>query len=178
MSSTMKSSAAGANLYTPLTLRLYDFWVLNITNTYGWRCPTNTVLLPFFQQNLNNNHLDVGVGTGYYLAESTVPPTTKVTLCDLNAHSLSAAEARFGREDTACLLHDIFKPLPTEERFESISMFYLLHCLPGPTSRKTAVFSTLKKNLTDDGVLYGATVLAKGVHHNWMGRVLMWWYNR
>jgi hypothetical protein len=63
-------SSKGAKVYTPLSLRLYDWWVLNLSNRYAWRCKTESVLLEHFQQYIGVRHLEVGVGTGYYLAKS------------------------------------------------------------------------------------------------------------
>ena len=68
------SSAAGAAVYSPLTLALYDVWVLAISNRYAWRCLTRSVLLPFFQAQVRDRHLDIGMGTGYYLANAQLPP--------------------------------------------------------------------------------------------------------
>ncbi|EGP1514729.1 SAM-dependent methyltransferase, partial [Salmonella enterica] len=33
---------SGAKVYNPFTLSLYDWWVLNISNKYAWKCPTDT----------------------------------------------------------------------------------------------------------------------------------------
>ena len=55
---------------------------------------------------------------------------------------------------------------------------YLLHCLPGPPERKAAIFGQLKDNLEKDGVLFGSTILGKGVKHNWIGNMLMHVYNK
>lgn len=79
---------------------------------------------------------------------------------------------------TECLLHDIFEPLPTRKEFGSISLMYLLHCMPGMPEEKAAIFGHLKNNLEKGGVLFGATVLGKGVEHNWAGRYLMDIYNK
>jgi hypothetical protein len=76
------TSAAGAAIYNPLILFLYDFWVLYISNTWAWGCSTKSVLRPFFDKHLKRRHLDIGVGTGYYL--QNLPPTTQLTLVDLN----------------------------------------------------------------------------------------------
>ena len=57
-------------------------------------------------------------------------------------------------------------------------MIYLLHCMPGPPKRKAAIFGNLKKNLKEGGLIFGATVLGKGVEHNWAGRLLMDFYNK
>jgi hypothetical protein len=187
------STAAGAAIYKPSTLKLYDLVVLTISNTNAWRCPTTTTLLPFFTQNLSQNHLDIGVGTGYYLrqaiASGDITEASKITLADLNPSTLEAAqgELRAGAGVEATSLQcDIMSPLPLPSpgseplKFDSISLFYLLHCMPGPPAAKASIFSHLKNNLTAEGVLYGATILGKGegVRHNWLGSCLMWVYNR
>jgi SAM-dependent methyltransferase len=172
------SSAAGAAVYSPLTLALYDAWVLGISNRYAWRCPTREVLLPFFRANVRARHLDVGVGTGYYPAKALLPADTQVTLLDLNPSSLEAARRRIGRASTRTLQHDVMKPIPGNERFDSISLFYLLHCLPGPLQAKAAIFGNLKHNLQPGGVLFGATILGDEADHNGFGRKLMAVYNK
>jgi SAM-dependent methyltransferase len=174
------SSEAGAAVYSPLTLKLYDAWVLGISNRFAWQCPTRDVLQPFFDRNVGARHLDVGVGTGYYLANAGLPDTTQVTLLDLNPSSLEAAKQRFGRVDTQTLQHDVFVPLGTEQhgRYDSISLFYLLHCLPGTMADKGAVFANLKPCLKPDGVLFGATILGDAAGHNGFGRKLIEVYNK
>jgi hypothetical protein len=64
------------------------------------------------------------------------------------------------------------------KRFDSISLFYLLHCLPGSFASKEVVFANLKRHLATDGVLYGATILGDETGHNLLGRTLMKVYNR
>lgn len=174
------SSEAGAAVYSPLTLKLYDAWVLGISNRFAWQCPTREVLQPFFDRHVGANHLDVGVGTGYYLANAGLPDTTQVTLLDLNPSSLEAAKQRFGRADTQTLQHDVFVPLGAEHvgRYDSISLFYLLHCLPGAMTDKAAVFANLKHCLKPDGVLFGATILGDAAGHNGFGRKLIEVYNK
>ncbi len=186
-------TAAGAAIYQPLALKIYDIWVLQFSNTYAWRCPTATTLLPFFTENLSQNHLDIGVGTGYYLrqaiASGALTEDSKVTLLDLNPNSLDAASKQLedGAGIEAQTLHwDVMRPLPVLSaeaplmKFDSVSLFYLLHCMPGPLSAKTSIFAHLKNNLSPDGVLYGATILGKSerIRHNIIGRFLMWLYNR
>lgn len=172
------SSAAGAAVYSPLTLALYDTWVLGISNRHAWRCPTQTVLLPFFRANVRPRHLDIGVGTGYYLAKTPLSSQTQITLLDLNPSSLDAAKRRIARPGTRTIQHDVFKPIPGDERFDSISLFYLLHCLPGPLETKAAIFGHLKHNLQPGGVLFGATILGDEAGHNAFGRKLMAVYNK
>ena len=183
MTSTKPNSTpdptAGASVYSiPLLRYLYDFFVTYISSTYIWRCPTISTQLPFFQSHVSANHLDIGVGSGYYLAKAQLPKDSTITLCDLNSNSLATARKRIPRVKTVCMQHDVFGPLPTREKFGSISLMYLIHCLPGPPERKAAIFGHLKGNLREDGVLFGTTVLGKGVEHNWAGRTLLGLYNR
>lgn len=173
-------SSKGAKVYTPLSLRLYDWWVLNLSNRYAWRCKTEPILLEHFQQHIGVRHLDVGVGTGYYLAKS-LHKTRYITLLDLNPNSLKSAENRVGSERIAeCIEHDVFIPLPErlEGNYDSVSMFYLLHCLPGDMVVKSAIIGNVASTLKVSGTLYGATILGKGVEHNTFGRKLMSIYNK
>ena len=174
------TTEAGAAVYSPLTLKLYDAWVLGISNRWAWQCPTRQVLLPFFRRHAGFRHMDVGVGTGYYLVNGQLPKSTSVTLLDLNASSLEAAGERLGRASTRVIQHDVFQPLPADQlgQHDSISLFYLLHCLPGTMLDKAHVFANLKHGLADCGVLYGATILGDEARHNGFGRKLMDVYNK
>lgn len=120
------------------------------------------------------------MGTGYYPANAALPASTRLTLLDLNAASLDAAQRRLGRATTQQIQHDVLTPLPTRagKDFDAVSMFYLLHCLPGKMARKAAVSGHLKSRLAEGGVLYGATILGKEAGHNGFGRRLMALYNR
>jgi SAM-dependent methyltransferase len=173
------SNAPSAAVYSPLVLKLYDWWVLGVSNRLAWECPTASVLLPFFREHMGARHLDVGVGTGYYLERAGIAPGAELTLLDLNENSLRAAAARSGVAATA-VRHDVTQPLPPgmHARFDSISMFYLLHCLPGSMLEKEAAIAGLKAGLAPGGVMYGATILGDAAGHNGFGRRLMEVYNR
>lgn len=175
-----KAIQSGAAVYSPRVLRLYDLWVLEFSNRYAWMCHTGTVLLPFFQRHLSKNHLDVGVGTGYYLAHSAFPPEQKITLLDLNPNSLESARARISHLRPSLIQEDVLHPGSALDgrKFDSISLFYLLHCLPGDmTAKATTTFDLLRRHLNVNGVLYGATILGDEAQHNWLGRRLMRLYN-
>lgn len=174
-----KRTYEGAKAYTSFTLKIYDWWVLNISNHFAWRCPTKDYLVPHFLQSLSSNHLDVGVGTGYYLTHS--PSDYVISLMDLNNLSLEAASARVGGSRIRNKIkHDVFEVYPESlhNKFDSISMFYLLHCLPGHMAEKEIVIANAKAALTKGGVLYGATILGEGVRHNAFASKLMKVYNR
>lgn len=67
-----------------------------------------------------------------------------------------------------------------KEKFDSISLFYLLHCVPGPCSAKARIFENLKTYLAADGTLYGATILGQGgdIDFNWFASALLNVYNK
>lgn len=175
------NTRAGAAIYSPLLLKMYDVLVLGVSNRYAWQCSTDTVLLPFFQQHLSANHLDIGVGSGYFLAHSTFAPQQKLTLLDLNRNSLQAASAQIAHVQPVLIQEDILNPSGAlgQQKFDSISLFYLLHCLPGDMEQKAdTVFSLLRQHLTAGGTVYGATILGDQVDHNWLGRQLVRVYNK
>lgn len=173
----------GARIYNKYVLGFYDAWVLGFSNSYVWKCNTRTVLLPFFESNLSTCHLEVGVGTGFYLMNMELPKQQSITLFDLNPNTLAMAKARLLSGDpersVECVCDDVVKPMGLlgQRKFESISMYYLLHCLPGTMLDKAKVFEYLKGHLTEDGVLFGATILGSRYAHNWLGRKLIEKYN-
>ncbi|GDO95344.1 class I SAM-dependent methyltransferase [Escherichia coli] len=167
-----------AKVYTPFTLKLYDWWVLGISNHFAWQCDTTKHLLPHYLENVRHRHLDIGVGTGFYLPN--IPDEYIISLMDLNTVSLHAAERRVGQKRVKkSIQHDVFDPFPHElhNHFDSVSMFYLLHCLPGTMEEKNQVIKNAAASLTSEGILFGATILGKDVEHNAFGRKLMSIYN-
>ncbi|KAM5536901.1 hypothetical protein V8D89_009448 [Ganoderma adspersum] len=180
-----------ASFYTILTLRLYDFFVLNVTNSLAWRCPTRTTLLPFYQKHTkeSSTHLEIGVGTGYYPSAATssgaLSKTQLITLCDLNPNTLAFSKSRIMRAgykgSIETLEHNVFYPLSQDVRakYDSVALYYLFHCLPGSFPQKgTDAFANITPALAPHGVVHGATVLGTGVGHNWFGSQLMGFYNK
>ncbi|KAI1098427.1 S-adenosyl-L-methionine-dependent methyltransferase [Jackrogersella minutella] len=153
-------------IYTPLRLAIYDFWVLGVVNTFAWGCKTTEYLVPLFRRSVGKNHLDVGAGTGYYLREARIPASTKLTIVDNEEGALEVAKQRSKRPDASAVVADILKPLPTKEKFDSVSMYYLFHCIPATMKEKCSVFSHIRHNMTPDGVLSGANVLGKGIRRD------------
>lgn len=173
------SNLKGAQIYTPLALKLYDWWVLGISNRYAWRCSTQDVLLNHFVKYLGEKHLDIGVGTGFYLSKASA--ANDIFLMDLNHNSLNSAGERIGSSRiTHRIKHDVFEAFPDEHRnkYDSVSMFYLLHCLPGPFEKKTKAIVNAADALNDKGTLYGATILGHNAGHNAFGKKLMNVYNK
>ena len=165
---------AGTAVYTPASLKLYDFLVLWLSNRFLWGCPTRA-LLALYDNNVSGNHLDVGVATGFFLDRCRFPVAMpRLGLLDLNPICLEAAARRVARYTPQSYCANVLEPIAIDAPpFQSISITYLLHCLPGPMARKAAAFRHLKPYLAPGGVLFGATILGRGVPHNALGRRVM-----
>ena len=171
---------AGQRVYTPLVLRTYDLFVLGFSNRFVWRCRSST-MLERYDRHVGARHLDVGVGTGWFLDRCKWPvETPEITLLDLNENSLSVASQRIRRHAPTTVRADVLATVELDERrFDSIGANYLLHCLPGELEWKArTVVANLRPYLVSGGVFFGSTILGRGVEHNLLGRRLMRLYNR
>ena len=168
----------GAAAYTPLTLAFYDLAVLKLSNSFVWQC-SSPVLLDFYNQHISDYHLDIGVGTGYFLDRCKFSSTApKIALLDLNSHALAKSAKRLRRYHPSCHVGDALQPIDIGmSGFGSISFNYLLHCLPGNLASKSAVFEHVRPLLREGGVIFGATILGEGVRHNPLAKQLMKIYN-
>ena len=169
---------AGQAIYSKANLGLYDLWVLGISNRLIWKCPTQC-LLDFYNAHLSANHLDVGVGTGYFLDHCMFPDPPRIVLVDLNANSLEATAQRIKRYRPRIYRRNILEPIQLpEEPFDSMGMNYLLHCLPGTLQSKAVVFDQIKPYLNTGGTVFGSTLLQGGVVRSSVAKWLMKFYNR
>jgi len=163
-------AAAGAAGYTKQLLAIYDFYVLGFANTFAWKCPTR-LNLDFYNQHISNKHLDVGVGTGYFLDKCQFTSSHPIiSLLDLNPNTLEVTAKRIRRYNPTTCIGNVLEPLQLESTFDSIGLNYLLHCLPGTMLSKSIVFENLKPFLNDGGVVFGATILGQSVEHNFLAR--------
>ena len=170
---------AGQAIYNPRTLPLYDLVVLRLSNPLIWRCPTARILA-LYDRHAGRSHLDVGVGTGWYLDRCRFPtPAPRIGLMDLNADSLAFAAGRIERHRPETYRVDVLgAPEGGIAPFDSIGMTYLLHCLPGDIAAKAKAFDTVRPCLAEGWVVFGATILAGGVPTTVAARALMRIYNR
>lgn len=218
-----RPTTAGAAVYSPLFLNLvYDRLVLGLYCTYVWRC-SSIILQNLYNtlvgdsknsakgyvspvgsdgQALGKRILDVGVGTGYFLASTTLPENSSVTLFDLNPACLEAASLRCKHshaglpglevrtvcgdflapaDDSNSIHQKLVDSRHQPESFDIIMTSMLLHCVPGPPQRKATALASLARLVEpQSGVLAGATILGdreNGVKHNLLGRFIMFWHN-
>ncbi|KAI1824652.1 methyltransferase [Xylaria intraflava] len=174
----MQSNDSSYRIYTPLFLKLYQLYIIKYSLPVLWKCDPETFLVPLFTENFTTNHLDCGVGNGYF-PQSALSRIDKscdeysLTLLDVQEASLRSARARI--ESSApkvklrCVRADMRESTPAAlagSQFSSISMFNLLHCVPGGND-KWRIISTYKDLLQDDGVLVGCTLLGPRHASNW-----------
>ncbi|MEU3459401.1 class I SAM-dependent methyltransferase [Streptomyces sp. NPDC006733] len=154
---------AGQAIYLPWTLPLYDRVAFQVNCRLFFRVPVPEVVA-LFDRNVSAQHLDVGVGTGYFLDHCRTAPQQAITLADLNEHSLRHAARRLARFDVTTVQANALEPLPLPEAsFGSASMNFLLHCVPGSIRQKAVVLDNVAACVRPGGRIFGATVLTQGV---------------
>lgn len=178
MEMNKKSTFAGQAVYSKKVLSIYDIWVLGVSNSYFWKCPTK-LISEQFSMLVSSNHLDVGVGSGYYLKNFLPQSTRRIALLDLNQNSLDATSKAINHLQPEVYCGDVLEPIEVNiDKFDSISINYLLHCLPGDIADKSIMFKHLKNHLNDSGLLFGSTILGKGTKLNFFAKKLMSIYNK
>ncbi|WDI40193.1 class I SAM-dependent methyltransferase [Bremerella sp. P1] len=170
---------SGHQVYTPKLLRWYDLIVHGVSNRWFWSCPTQ-LLEAWFDDHATNNHLDIGVGTGFFLDRCSVfSPDARIGLLDANPNCLAAAAKRIERYHPETIQANLAEPFEQlTEPFTSVSLMYVLHCLPGDQAFRKRVIEHASAVLTKDGKLFGATLLGKPSPTSWLGRQVMASYNR
>lgn len=168
----------GQAVYSPLVLACYDVLVLGFSNHVLWRCPTSR-LRSLYDRNVRDRHLDIGVGTGYFLTHSKWPTAEpEITLLDLNENSLAAAAQRIVRYAPKSITANALEPLPLTPSFSSIGACYLLHCLPGPMREKAPrLFQNIANIAVPGARVFGATILQGEAPRSWPAQKLMDFYN-
>jgi SAM-dependent methyltransferase len=184
-----QDAAKGAAVYTRPVLAVYDAFVVGFSNSFLWKCPSR-LLVDFYNQHVSCEHLDIGVGTGYFLDKCRFPSTSpssppNLTLMDLNPNCLQITATRLRRSHptyhlAACHLANVLQPIPLgASSFDSIGLNYLVHCLPGDLTSKAEAFANLQPLLKPGGVLFGATILGAGanIKHGVLARKVLNVYN-
>ena len=177
MSEQKSAVAAGAAVYTPALLRLYDAAVVYASNSLLWRCSRH-VLLGHYEENLGKRHLDLGPGTGWYIDHAD-EPLGSLTLLDLNPNSLRSAATTLARYEPVCVEGNVLDPLPSSlTDLDSVGANFLFHCVPGEWSVKGTAFEGIAQVLAPEGVFFGASILGSGVQASILARGVMRLYQR
>ena len=135
-----RETVKGQAIYSKKVLSIYDLWVLGVSNHLFWKCPTRKISNHFLDC-VSPNHLDVGVGTGYYLKNYLPKKTKRIALLDMNRNSLSEASNAISHFQPEIYQADVLNMHDLGvEMFDSISVNYLLHCLPGSLVEKSFLF--------------------------------------
>jgi hypothetical protein len=175
---TSEQVDAGQAVYSPTVLRNYDWMVLGLSNRLLWRCST-AELRRLYDRNVSDRHLDVGVGTGYFLDRARWPVAKPaITLVDLNPNCLTAASRRIRRFAPQTIVANILEPLPRLEPFRSAGLCYLLHCVPGTMSEKAVAFDHVSAHLAPGARVFGATIVQGTLRRSRIAQAFMDLYNR
>jgi SAM-dependent methyltransferase len=166
-------------VYTPTRLALYDLFVLGLSCSVVWRCPRRH-FLDLYDQHVGSPHLDIGIGTGYFLDRCHFPiERPQITLLDPSDPCLTKAAKRLERYSPRVVKASALEPLDLgTARFASVALNGVLHCLPALPEAKAAVFANLRPFLEDGGVVFGSTILGSGVEHGRLARRALARFNR
>jgi SAM-dependent methyltransferase len=156
---------------------VYDRFVLGFVSWFVWHCSTSQ-LLERYRQHIREPHLDVGPGTGYFIEHSGLPDGSRVTIVDPNANVLEHTARRLRHLNVTAVRADVLKPLPVDGPFDSAALHLVIHCLPGPLSRKALAVANVAAVLAPTGVLFGASVLGRSGRHSWLARRVLAAFNR
>ena len=179
MHASEQEIVAGQAAYTRRMLLIYDIRVLLLSNRFVWKCPSSK-LVAHYNQHLSANHLDVGVGSGYFLDRCCFPaPSPRLALMDMNPNSLAFTAKRVERYSPEVYQQNVLEPIRNEMApFDSVALNYLLHCLPGTIAEKAAVFDYLQAVMKPGTTVFGSTILNEEGIPNWAAVKLMRHYNR
>ncbi len=157
------------SLYTKPFLYLYDWIALGCDCRFVWNCPSRH-LLKLYNDCITGNHLDIGVGAGYFMDRCRFPsPNPRLVLMDLNRNSLEMAGKRLSRYRPEAYQRNVLEPFNLDiPPFDSIGMMNLLHCLPGNMDTKSVAFKNALEVLKPGGILFGGTILNRKLKRNTM----------
>lgn len=161
MNNGIQKAWDGSLWYTNIFLKIYDWFALGFSCRFIWGCKADNIT-DLYNQHVTGNHLDIGIGTGYFLDRCTFPvDKPQITIVDLNPYALGIAKKRLARYNPEAHIRDVLKPLNIgNRRFDSIGLAHLFHCLPGNIESKGVVFQNIKELLKPGGVVFGSTFLS------------------
>src|SRR6266536_2977312 len=144
-------SHPSVTVYTPARLALYDLFILGFSCRFVWRCPKRH-FLALYDRYASARHLDVGVGTGYFLDRCRFPAERpQITLLDLSEACLSKASRRLARYAPRVVKANVLGPLRLR-RAERSSALPPRHardeggCLPEPEAVRRGRWRRLREH--------------------------------
>jgi hypothetical protein len=118
------------------------------------------------------------VGTGFFIDRANRDRFEELTLLDINRHCLARSAQRLARYHPLLCETNLLAPIASElEPADSVGLTYVLHCLPGRMSEKLKAIDHLRPVMNEGGVLFGATILGRGIAPNAAARFLLRLYN-
>jgi hypothetical protein len=156
------------------SLFFYDFLLYGVISKYAWGCSIRR-LEAHYQKYVRHNHLEVGVGTGFLLNRIEFDvPHPRLALMDLRPACLAKTKRKLSRYAPETYIQNLLEPISLKiEQFDSIGINYVIHCIPGRFKEKGVAFSHLRTLLSDNGILFGTTVLSDNIHKNWLAKPFM-----
>ena len=120
-----KSSSVrlGQLFFSLMSHHLYDIGLYWFVTQRIWRCPRSR-LMDNYVENVSDNHLEIGVGSGFFLARTLCADfVRRLVLLDLNERCLSKSAARLKSIAPQTCQHNILDPLKSiEPKFKSVGM--------------------------------------------------------
>lgn len=152
----------GQWFFSVMSHRLYEIGLYKFVTTQLWRCPTE-LLLDHYRENVSDNHLEIGVGSGYFLKRTLVQKRKqRLVLLDLNDHCLAKSAQHLQAFSPRLRRHNVLQPLSLAGgAVASIGMNYVLHCIGGSFKTNWRLFAHLASVLEEGGVLFGATLVER-----------------
>jgi len=163
---------AGISIYSKSFLSVYDWVALGFNLRFLWKCPSGN-MLNLYNKYVSGNHLDIGVGTGYFMERCKFPSLNpRIALLDLNENALEVSRKRLAKYDPQVYIGSALEKFNmNDQMYDSIGMMNLLHCLPGDMSTKGTIFNNADEVLNPGGIIFGSTILSKGVKHNLLATI-------
>ena len=108
---TVEEVEAGQAVYNKHVLAIYDLLVLGFSCQFLWKCPADRMAKQY-DKFVSNNHLDVGVGTGYFLDRCYFPSDyPRIALMDLNNNALMYTSERISRYRPEIYCRNVLEPI-------------------------------------------------------------------
>ena len=154
------SARLGQLFFSMMSHFLYDLGLYRFVSPFIWRCSTQQ-LLDNYVENISHNHLEIGVGSGYFLRRTLCADfLQRLVLLDLNRRCLKKSALRLREFAPIKRQHNILLPINADqETHTSVGMNYVLHCIPGDFLANRRIFEHIHSTLEEGGVFFGATLL-------------------